>query len=213
MRYYIADCHFYHKAMLDRMDKRGFADVEEMNNYMIEKWNNKVRKNDEVVILGDFSWGKAEPTNEILKKLNGTLYLIKGNHDHYLNNSKFDADRFVWIKDYAEIHDSKRKVILSHYPIMCYNGQYRLDKKGKALTYMLYGHVHDTTDQRLLEMFQEKTQNTSKRALTPEGEKEMYIPCNMINCFCMYSDYEPLTLDEWIECQEKRLKKNAPALF
>lgn len=213
VRYYIADCHFFHKAMLDRMDKRGFADVEVMNNYMIEKWNNKVRTNDEVVILGDFSWGKAEPTNEILKQLNGTLYLIKGNHDHYLNNAKFDASRFVWVKDYAEIHDRKRKVILSHYPIMCYNGQYRLDKKGKALTYMLYGHVHDTTDQRLLEMFQEKTRSTSKTALTPDGEKEMYIPCNMINCFCMYSDYEPLTLDEWIECQEKRLKKNAPALF
>ncbi len=26
------------------------------------------------------------------------------------------------------------------------------------------------------------------------------IPSNMINCFCMYSDYEPLTLDELIEC-------------
>lgn len=213
MRYYIADCHFFHKAMLDRMDKRGFADVETMNNYMIERWNNKVRTNDEVVILGDFSWGKAEPTNEILKQLNGTLYLIKGNHDYYLKNAKFDADRFVWIKDYAEIHDSKRKVILSHYPIMCYNGQYRLGRKGEPKTYMLYGHVHDTTDQRLLEMFQEKTRSTSKFALTPDGEKEMYIPCNMINCFCMYSDYEPLSLDEWIACQEKRLKKNTPALF
>ena len=30
------------------------------------------------------------------------------------------------------------------------------------------------------------------------------IPCNMINCFCMYSDYIPLTLDEWIECDRKR---------
>ena len=26
----------------------------------------------------------------------------------------------------------------------------------------------------------------------------------MINCFCMYSDYTPLTLDEWIECDRKR---------
>lgn len=30
---------------------------------MLEKWNNKVRKNDEVIILGDLSWGKPEETN------------------------------------------------------------------------------------------------------------------------------------------------------
>lgn len=27
----------------------------------------------------------------------------------------------------------------------------------------------------------------------------MPAPINMINCFCMYSNYVPLTLDEWIE--------------
>ena len=44
------------------MDCRGFANAEEMNNYMIEQWNKKVRWNDEVVILGDFSLGRAEET-------------------------------------------------------------------------------------------------------------------------------------------------------
>ncbi len=40
--------------------------MEEMNEYMLEKWNTKVRKNDDVVILGDLSWGKAEETCMIL---------------------------------------------------------------------------------------------------------------------------------------------------
>lgn len=133
--------------------------------------------------------------------------MIRGNHDHFLDNPSFDKSRFVWIKDYAEIHDNKRKVVLCHYPIMCYNGQYRLDRKGNTKTYMLYGHVHDTCDQRLLEQFQEITRNTKRMTLAGGGEQEMAIPCNMINCFCMYSDYEPLSLDEWIECQEMRLKK------
>jgi hypothetical protein len=30
------------------------------------------------------------------------------------------------------------------------------------------------------------------------------LPCQMINCFCMYSDYTPLSLDEWIEVDRKR---------
>ena len=49
MRYYIADCHFFHAVLNIAMDKRGFDSVEEMNEVMIERWNQKVRKNDEVV--------------------------------------------------------------------------------------------------------------------------------------------------------------------
>ena len=215
MRYYISDCHFYHEKLLERMDKRGFSSVEEMNQYMIDKWNNKVRKNDEVVILGDLSWGKLEQTKELLSKLNGTLFMVRGNHDHFLDKTDFDKSRFVWIRDYAEIYDNKRKVILCHYPIMCYNGQYRLDKKGCPKTYMLYGHVHDTFDQRLIEDYMEKVKNSVRDAILPDGTVgEMKIPCNMINCFCMYSDYEPLSLDEWIVCQEERLRrqKNTAAI-
>lgn len=85
--------------------------------------------------------------------------------------------------------------------VMCYNGQYRLDRKGNPRTYMLYGHVHDTMDQRLLEQFQEITKRTTVQS--PDGE-ERPIPSSMINCFCMYSDYTPLTLDEWIALDRER---------
>lgn len=196
MRYYIADCHFFHGTLNTKMDQRGFKDVEAMNEYMIQKWNAKVKHNDEVVIIGDLSWGSAEETNKLLNKLHGRLYLIQGNHDRFLSNGNYNASRFVWIKPYAEMHDDGRKVVLCHYPIMCYNGQYRLDEKGKPKTYMLYGHVHDTHDQRLLEQFIEMTRNTCVAG--PDGV-ERNIPCNMINCYCGYSDYEPLSLDEWIK--------------
>ena len=73
MRYYISDPHFFHGGLNIKMDMRGFSSVEEMNAYMLEKWNGRVRQNDEVIILGDLSWGKAEQTNELLQKLNGKL--------------------------------------------------------------------------------------------------------------------------------------------
>ena len=203
MRYYIADPHFFHGALNTKMDRRGFESVEAMNEYMLRQWNRKVRKNDEVVILGDLSWGKAEETNELLERLNGRLYLIQGNHDRFLKNKDYNAGRFVWIKPYEELQDNKRKVILCHYPIMCYNGQYRVDENGNPKVYMLYGHVHDTQDQRLLERFQAITRETA--SVSPDGTARQ-IPCNMINCFCMYSDYMPLTLDEWIECERRRME-------
>ena len=203
MRYYIADPHFFHGALNTKMDRRGFESVEAMNEYMLRQWNRKVRKNDEVVILGDLSWGKAEETNELLERLNGRLYLIQGNHDRFLKNKDYNAGRFVWIKPYEELRDNKRKVILCHYPIMCYNGQYRVDENGNPKVYMLYGHVHDTQDQRLLERFQAITRETA--SVSPDGTARQ-IPCNMINCFCMYSDYVPLTLDEWIACEKRRME-------
>lgn len=166
MRYYISDLHFFHESLNTQMDCRGFKDVAQMNAYMIKQWNSRVRTRDEVVILGDFSVGKAEQTNEILNQLNGRLYMIKGNHDRYLKESEFNKERFVWIKPYAEMHDNRRKVVLSHYPIFCYNGQYRRNKKGEPLTYMLYGHVHDTLDEQLVRQFCQITRQTKNRGNT-----------------------------------------------
>ncbi|MDO4476124.1 MAG: phosphoesterase, partial [Lachnospiraceae bacterium] len=67
------------------------------------------------------------------------------------------------------------------------------------------GHVHNTYDEVLIDQFQKQTRASKRRIM---GTEEMRrIPCNMINCFCMYSDYVPLTLDEWIELDEKRREK------
>jgi len=205
MRFYISDLHFYHESLLTKMDKRGFASCEEMHEYIIEKWNAKVRPQDEVVILGDVSMERGKATMDILNRLNGKLHLIVGNHDTYLNDRRFDESRFEWIKPYAELYDNKKKVILSHYPIFCYNGQYRKDKEGNPKTYMLYGHVHDTHDEVLVNRF---IQQTKEVLIQGPGDGEpREIPCQMINCFCMFSDYTPLTLEEWIEVDKRRREK------
>lgn len=201
MRYFIADSHFFHKALNEKMDKRGFEDVYAMNEYMIKQWNSKVKKNDEVVVLGDFSWGNAEETMDVLDQLKGKIYLIRGNHDRFLEDKKFVNDRLVWVKDYAELNDNKRKVILSHYPIACYNGQYRRDEFGNPKTFMLHGHIHKTQDQQYLDAYQDFVSSQMHLSI---GGKEELVPCQFINCFCMYSDYVPMTLDEWIEIDKKR---------
>ena len=202
MRYYISDLHFYHRNLIDRMDKRGFDSVESMNEYMISQWNSRVRKNDEVVILGDLGYMDGKTANQLLKRLNGKKFLIRGNHDRYfLEDKEFDQNQFEWVKDYAELNDNKRVVVLSHYPIMCYNGQYRKDPEGNPRRYMLYGHVHNTKDEAIINRFiHEMCDEWHERR---DGTYE-YIPCNMINCFCMFSDYVPLTLDEWIVLDRAR---------
>src|SRR5687767_6574594 len=83
--FYTADSHWFHKLMVTR---RGFSSVEEMNERLIENWNAVVKKGDRVYHLGDVSLGKPEPTAEILGRLNGTIYLVRGNHDSAAENGK-----------------------------------------------------------------------------------------------------------------------------
>lgn len=202
MRYYISDLHFHHKGVNYRMDKRGFPTVEDMNEYMIKAWNDRVRKNDEVVILGDLSLGTATPTTEIVKRLQGKKYLIIGNHDKFLQDRDFDRTLFQDVCYYREMNDDGRKVILSHYPIFCYNGQFRKDSEGNAKVYMLHGHVHNTLDMQLLDQFVNITRTSERQSRGVDTPQP--IPCNLINCFCMYSNYVPWTLDEWIAYDEQR---------
>ena len=202
---YIADLHFYHDSLNHRMDRRGFAGFEEMNAYMIRQWNDHVTKKDEVYILGDFAISRGRAANEALRQLNGKKYLIEGNHDKFLDDKEFDLSLFEWIRPYAEIQDTRRKVILCHYPVFCYNGQYR-KSNGIPFVYMLYGHVHDTHDERLVTRFIQQTRE--EKVLSAHADEPEPIPCQMINCFCMFSDYIPLTLDDWIQVDKERRERH-----
>ena len=199
---YISDCHFYHDNLCRNMDHRGFSGYEEMNDHMIKQWNDKVNPKDEVYILGDFAFGNREAAEGILKQLNGKLHLIIGNHDRFLEDKHFDRSLFRSIEHYSEIRDTGRTVILSHYPVFCYKGQYRTDGNGNPLTYMLYGHVHNTHDEQLVQRFIMETRATLVQSKYDDYPKP--IPCHMINCFCMFSNYQPLTLDEWIALDRSR---------
>lgn len=52
MFFFIADTHFGHGAIID-LCHRPFKCVEEMDGYMIERWNKKVSPVDTVYIIGD----------------------------------------------------------------------------------------------------------------------------------------------------------------
>ena len=108
---------------------------------------------------------------------------------------------FQGVYDYKVIADGDKTVVMSHYPIMFYKGQYHVHDSGIPNTYMLHGHIHDTRDTRLLEQFIKITRDTS--FVDMQG-KIKQLPCHLINCFCKYSDYVPLTLDEWIALTTKR---------
>ncbi|MCR6097180.1 metallophosphoesterase [Salipaludibacillus agaradhaerens] len=135
MKYFISDTHFFHENII-KFSNRPFDSVVEMNQTMINKWNSVIGQTDEIYILGDLVVrGTGKQANEILKLLNGKKYLIKGNHEHYLDDPEFDSSHFEWIKDYYSFKFNKKTFVLFHYPILEWNGFYND-------SIHLYGHVH-----------------------------------------------------------------------
>lgn len=182
MNYYISDTHFGHKNVIKHDASNGcreFSSIEERDELIIQNWNSVVTPQDNVYILGDFSWMSARKTEELIMRLKGAKFLIKGNHDHW---SKDAACRnlFREIYDYKLIEDGDRRVVMSHYPILFYQHQHR-----DAIH--LYGHVHNTREEELFQEACKHIENTTD------------IPMNCHNVGCMLWDYKPVTLAQILE--------------
>ena len=196
--YYIADLHLGH-ANIIKFDNRPFADLNEMHRTIIDNWNAVVKTTDTVYILGDFCWAKESEWTIYLSPLAGQKVLIRGNHDPKQFSpavKKFFQD----IKDYKEITDSEKHVILSHYPMPFHKADYNPD------CWMLYGHVHVTREQRFMEQLRKDIKARCKDRGDCIG--------NWINVGCMmpWMKYTPQTLDSIIE-NEKAWYEENPSSF
>lgn len=81
MAWFISDNHFNHENIIKYCD-RPFKTKEEMDEYMIEKWNSVVKEGDTVYHLGDFALGLSfEDYLKLVSQLQGNITLIYGNHD------------------------------------------------------------------------------------------------------------------------------------
>ncbi len=78
--FFTSDQHFGHKNII-KFSNRPFNSVEEMDEMMIQRWNEKVGETDEVYHLGDVGLASSGKLRKILERLNGKIYLIKGNHE------------------------------------------------------------------------------------------------------------------------------------
>ena len=104
MIYYIADMHFGHENVI-RFDDRPFADTEQMDEVLIQNWNERITADDTVYVLGDAFWKNEENSIRIMQRLQGHKHLIQGNHDRVKGKL-----RPYWesIEQYAEVNDENR---------------------------------------------------------------------------------------------------------
>ena len=136
-----SDTHFCH----DRgfvYEPRGFKNIEEMNVAIVERWNSVVKPEDIVYHLGDVMLNDNDKGMEYLKKLNGEIHLLRGNHD---TNSRISlyaaAPNVVSTGDYVTvIKYGKYSFYLSHYPTLTSNLENSASLSQHVIN--LFGHTH-----------------------------------------------------------------------
>lgn len=127
----VSDTHFGHHGVCkflkdDGTKLRPWDTIDEMDEAMVQYWNEVVTPNDKVYHLGDYVINRR--SLPIASKLNGRKCLIKGNHDVF--RLKEYADHFYDIRGYHVLNN----MILSHIPVH----ESQLDRFGVNV----HGHLH-----------------------------------------------------------------------
>jgi len=108
-----------------------------MDEEMIRRWNDTIAPGDDVWHLGDFCHTGRCTADDYLRRLNGRLHLVRGNHDHL---ETYGNRAWIFSQNYAELRCEKTDLVLFHYAMRVWNGSFG----GKAL--QLFGHSHGLLD-------------------------------------------------------------------
>jgi len=110
----VSDTHFGHAGVCkftkdDGSKLRPWDDPNEMDEYMIQAWNDRVRPTDKVYHLGDVVINRK--ALKTLERLNGDKVLIRGNHDIFR-----DEEYRLYFRELRAYHIVSG-MIMSHIPI------------------------------------------------------------------------------------------------
>jgi calcineurin-like phosphoesterase family protein len=146
-----------------------------MNETMIKNWNDTVGKKDYIYHVGDlFLTTDVQQIDTILERLNGSIKLIRGNHDKWVSKLQNlrNCKKIESVKDYDErsfiVNNEKINIVLMHYPMRTWN-------KSHYGSFQLHGHCHGSMD----------IENKSFRRLD-------------VGVDAMYSNYTPIHLERII---------------
>ena len=139
----ISDLHLNHDRKFIYQE-RGFKSIEDMNCAIIKNWNNVIAPSDDIYVLGDLCLGGSDSLDknkELIEKLNGTLHIVRGNHDTFARLEMYrgcknvvEVENVIYL-DYKNYH-----FYMSHYPTITST----LEKDSLEHCLLnLYGHIHE----------------------------------------------------------------------
>ena len=142
--FFTSDTHFGHNREF-LYAPRGFESIQEHDEEIIQRWNEVVGQEDTVYVLGDLMLNDNEHGMECLRRLNGHINILYGNHDTDIRKNLYATLPNATILDYATvIKINKYQFYLSHYP--SYTSNLENDAPLSQHLINLYGHTHQKTN-------------------------------------------------------------------
>lgn len=139
--FFTSDTHWHHANIL-QFCHRPWSDIRTHDSALIQNWNKIVPKNGTVFHLGDFAMtGRIDYVRELVAQLNGTIYLVMGNHD-YQNRFEREVMKEIFggrCIDSAEITVNDETLPNKHVNFHCTHYPMLFWHRG---SYHLHGHVH-----------------------------------------------------------------------
>lgn len=101
---------------------RGFNNSEEMEDHMIELWNDTIKADDVVYHLGNFAWDPISAESAI-NFLNGRIYFITGKYDTFLGEISLIKTKIhsIFINQIGTVQ--KQNFIFTHWPLLDWPGK------------------------------------------------------------------------------------------
>lgn len=137
-----SDTHFCHTAEF-LWQPRGFSSVEEMNEMIVERWNGAVKPDDMVFHLGDMMLSDTEKGFEYMKRLNGQICVVWGNHDSSRRQELISLSPIISLGYAHQFKYGKLTCYLSHYPTLTANYD---DNHFSQHVVNFHGHTHQQTN-------------------------------------------------------------------
>lgn len=121
---FTSDLHLGHANICKYTDRKEVTTQELHDDWLIDLWNSQVDKSDTVYVLGDVSFAKFDRTKELVSKLNGAVFIVKGNHDRREDLDKLKDLHLIqhWY-EYKEVKIQDKNICLFHFPVACWHRQ------------------------------------------------------------------------------------------
>lgn len=137
MIWFTSDTHFGHENVLKFTD-RPWETIWQMNDAIVDNINGKVAVDDELYILGDFSFKMTAQDAYGLRKRIACrrIHLVPGNHDKDWTQPAV-AGAFTVEPPICVLKIDGQKIVLSHYPMADWQGM-------SHGSWHLHGHIHSS---------------------------------------------------------------------
>lgn len=135
---FTADLHILHKNAIKYCD-RPFRDLNHMHKVILDNFNDTLKEDDHLWIIGDVAIASTSELNKVaafLNKIKGHKHLVIGNHDEGRPHSYVNHVGISTVHTAMWFEHANRKFFMAHDPAV-----YNIIEHSGAI--MLCGHIHN----------------------------------------------------------------------